>query len=110
MAAKNVLRAVPREIRRAYRNLDRKDYSVYALFALDSREFTPALRRSRYVRVAARGCGRVTATRSWVAIFSFPRAPSAAFTAAVAFFARTDAGWRIWYVWYPNMPSSGFPP
>jgi hypothetical protein len=108
-AAKDVLRAVPREIRRVYRDIDRRDNHLYALFALDYREVAPGLRRSRYVRVAARACGRETANRSWVAIFSFPRAPFASFSPSVTFFARTESGWRIWHLWHPNMRESGFP-
>jgi hypothetical protein len=109
-AAKGILRAVPREIRRAYHDIDRRDNQLYALFALDYREVAPGLRRSRYVQVAARACGRETANRSWVAILSFPRAPFASFVPAVTFFARTESGWRIWYLWHPNMRESGFPP
>jgi hypothetical protein len=108
-AASDVLQAVPRELRRVYRSIDRRDNHLYALFALDYREVAPGLRRSRYVRVAARACGKETANRSWVAIFSFPRAPFASFSPSVTFFARTEPGWHIWYEWYPNMRESGFP-
>jgi hypothetical protein len=109
-AANAVVRAVPREIRRAFPDIDRRGYRVWAIFTLEREAFGPGLRRSRYIRVAARACGEATARQSWVAVLSFPRAAFAALVPAVAFFARTDTGWHIWYVWFPNMRSSGFPP
>jgi hypothetical protein len=112
VAASEVLRAVPREIRSAFPDIDRQNYRVWAVFTLEGEAFGPGLRRSRYLRVAARGCGRRTARESWVAVLSFPRAPFAGLVPAVAFFARTETGWRIWYRWFPNVPDDrgAFPP
>ena len=56
-ATQRIVRAIPGEIRRAYKNIDRSRYRIWAVFTLDPNAVAPGYRRSRYVRVAARDAG-----------------------------------------------------
>jgi hypothetical protein len=55
---------------------------------------------NRYLREAARACGRRIAEASWVVLFQVPEAQSAMYDTGTAFFAPTSP--RRWLLWYPR--------
>jgi hypothetical protein len=88
-----------------------RDYRVSAVFPLALEDFTPGLRRSRYLEVARKACGDVVARRSWVVVIEMPRAAAAALGLQALFFSRTADGWTAWHAWLPTAaaPNTGFP-
>lgn len=64
-----------------------------------------SIRRFRYadVRRWAAACGRDVADLSWIVFLSFPRAPAASIGFSVAYFARTQDGWQLWFRCQPNL-------
>jgi hypothetical protein len=107
-AVVRVVRTVRRELPRTLRGIDVRGASITSVFDLSIGAVLPGLRRQRYERPAARACGLVVARRSWVALVHSPRARMASLSPAVLYVARTRAGWRTWYVMYPNFGTAGF--
>ena len=60
---------------------------------------SPKLQRSSsyYGKLARRKCGDMVTLRTWVAVVYFPTSQAANYAEAFAFFARTRAGWKLWY-------------
>jgi hypothetical protein len=91
-----VAAAVRREVPKAYAGPEYRGYEVTTFAALRPGLFVPA-GVSVYRGIAAAQCGASVANRSWVVFLFFPRAPGASLSQGVAFFARTAAGWTLWY-------------
>jgi hypothetical protein len=70
---------------------------VFGLLSLGSD--SPKLQRfsSYYGNLARRKCGDMVTRRTWVAIVYFPTSQAANYAEGFAFFARTRAGWKLWY-------------
>lgn len=103
-AAQNVLRAARREVPRVYADIDTRGYTIDGVL---SGSFGRSLRRFRFADVrrrAVEACGSEVASLSWIGFLSFPRAPAASIGFSVAFFARTQDGWRLWFRCQPNLP------
>ena len=49
--------------------------------------------------IAVHQCGERVANRSWIVFLYFPGVRSASLSEGLAYFARTPAGWRLWYRW-----------
>jgi hypothetical protein len=96
LAPAAVAAAVRRDVPRAYTGPEYRGYEVTTFAALRPGLFVPA-GVSVYRGIAAGRCGAAVADRSWVVFLFFPRAPGASLSQGVAFFARTAAGWTLWY-------------
>ena len=96
LAPQGVVAAVRRDVPKAYRGAQYRSYEVTTFAALERGLFAPA-GVSVYRGIAVAQCGADVADRSWVVFLFFPRAPGASLSQGVAFFARTAAGWTLWY-------------
>ena len=96
LAPQRVVAALRRDVPKAYRGPQYRGYQVTTLAALKRGLFAPA-GVSVYRGIAVAQCGPTVADRSWVVFLFFPRAPGASLSQGIAFFARTAAGWTLWY-------------
>jgi hypothetical protein len=78
--------------------------------ALGGNPGAPGLDPTRYTKRAARACGKHVADLSWAVFVTFPNAPTADSAVAAVFVARTQAGWRPWFVVSPETGTGSFVP
>ncbi len=96
-APQHILAVVHSEVRHVPGFRDRRPFRVTSLSTMAHVWGNSG--SSGFRGIAVHQCGERVANRSWIVFLYFPGVRSASLSEGLAYFARTPAGWRLWYRW-----------